>query len=482
MSVKINTDFISNRNSYDNQTVKYIVIHNTDNYARGANARAHAKAQHDGNFSGYSAHVYVDDTGAYQATPYNRGAWHIGVNYGGRLFGIANNRNAIGIEMCVQAGYNYERAFQNTVDVCKQLMKKYSIDADHVIQHYDACAKNCPSAIRAKGDWSRFKKLIAGGNTEETEPVELYRVRKAWNDAASQIGAYQYLSNAKVSCPAGYSVFNSAGKKIYTNKTKTNGLQATELSGLTPAALIKKVGPLFTADQLKTGVLASVSMAQFILESGWGKSTLTQRANNAFGMKKNLSGNDWPGSMWDGVKTIPMKTGEQTKDGKHYTITADFRVYDCLQCSIGDHSAYLVGAKNGSKLRYAGLKGCKDYKKAATIIKNGGYATDIQYVQQLCKIIEQYGLTAYDVKTGNAKPETKPESNAESKPTKKKTFQVKVTATDLRIRRGPGTNYAFTGKYTGRGKFTIVEEQNGWGRLKSGAGWICLGLDCVTRV
>ncbi|WP_443649721.1 glucosaminidase domain-containing protein, partial [Blautia sp.] len=103
-TMNINTSLISNNNSYVGQTPAYIVIHNTDNYAKGANAKAHAKAQHDGNFKGYSAHVYVDDTEAYQALPYNRGAWHVGVNYGGRLFGTVNNRNSVGIEMCVQAG------------------------------------------------------------------------------------------------------------------------------------------------------------------------------------------------------------------------------------------------------------------------------------------------------------------------------------------------------------------------------------------
>mgnify|MGYP000040212893 CR=1 FL=1 len=94
--MNINTSLISNNNSYAGQTPAYIVIHNTDNYAKGANAKAHAKAQHDGNFKGYSAHVYVDDTEAYQALPYNRGAWHVGVNYGGRLFGTVNNRNSVG--------------------------------------------------------------------------------------------------------------------------------------------------------------------------------------------------------------------------------------------------------------------------------------------------------------------------------------------------------------------------------------------------
>ena len=59
-------------------------------------------------------------------------------------------------------------------------------------------------------------------------------------------------------------------------------------------------------------------------------------------------------------------------------------------------------------------------------------------------------------------------------------FTVKVSISDLNIRKGPGTDYAKTGKFTGKGVFTIVEVQSGqgasagWGRLKSGAGWISL--------
>lgn len=66
----------------------------------------------------------------------------------------------------------------------------------------------------------------------------------------------------------------------------------------------------------------------------------------------------------------------------------------------------------------------------------------------------------------------------------KQDFKVKVAINNLNIRKGPGTNYGKTGKKTGKGIFTIVEEQSGkgavrgWGRLKSGAGWI--SLDFVT--
>lgn len=55
-------------------------------------------------------------------------------------------------------------------------------------------------------------------------------------------------------------------------------------------------------------------------------------------------------------------------------------------------------------------------------------------------------------------------------------YQVYVGIPDLCIRTGAGTNYSLTGKHTGIGTFTIVEEKNGWGRLKSGAGWISLAF------
>lgn len=55
-----------------------------------------------------------------------------------------------------------------------------------------------------------------------------------------------------------------------------------------------------------------------------------------------------------------------------------------------------------------------------------------------------------------------------------KSYMVKVTADALNIRKGPGTNNPVVGCIRDRGTYTIVEESNGWGRLKSGAGWISL--------
>lgn len=165
---------------------------------------------------------------------------------------------------------------------------------------------------------------------------------------------------------------------------------------MTEQKFISFMGPLAQADMAKSGVLASVTTAQAILESGYGSTELARNANNFFGMKCSLSGNTWPGSTWDGVSKYRKQTGEEDANGNAYTITADFRKYASAADSVADHSAYLLGAMNGSKQRYAGLKGEMDPAKAIGIIKAGGYATDTRYVNKVLSIISKYNLTKYD--------------------------------------------------------------------------------------
>lgn len=317
------------------------------------------------------------------------------------------------------------------------------------------------------------------------------------------------------------------GSSDSSGGSTTKGTQASVLKDLSEADAIKKVGALFTADQKKSGILASVSLAQFILESGYGKSELAQNANNIFGMKCSLSGNTWRGSSWDGKNKYTKKTQEQHADGSYETITADFRKYPCIEDSIADHSAYLLVAKNGSKLRYDGLKGCTDYKKAVQIIKDGGYATSLTYMEKLCSIIEKWNLTQYDAKDSGGDvirwyrvrkswADAKSQKGAykildnakkcadqnpgykvfdadgkvvyEPKAAQaevKVPFLVKVSISDLNIRKGPGTDYDRV-QFIPIGVYTIMEVRNGkgssagWGRLKSGIGWI--SLDFVRRI
>lgn len=168
---------------------------------------------------------------------------------------------------------------------------------------------------------------------------------------------------------------------------------------MTEQEFISFMGPLAQADMVKSGVLASVTTAQAILESGYGSTELARNAKNFFGMKCSLSGNTWPGSAWDGVSKYRKQTGEEDASGNAYTITANFRKYASAADSVADHSAYLLGAMNGSKQRYAGLKGETDPAKAIGIIKAGGYATDTKYVSKVLSIINKYNLTKYDQAT-----------------------------------------------------------------------------------
>lgn len=169
---------------------------------------------------------------------------------------------------------------------------------------------------------------------------------------------------------------------------------------------IQTISKCAVKDMEVSGILASVSIAQAILESGYGASELAMKANNFFGMKCNLSGNTW-GGVWDGISKYTKQTKEQKSDGTEYTVTADFRMYPDMETSVRDHSCYLNGAMNGNKLRYAGLRGEKDYKTAIQIIKDGGYATDVSYVSKVCSIIERFDLTQYDTMTGSAEREEK---------------------------------------------------------------------------
>ena len=171
---------------------------------------------------------------------------------------------------------------------------------------------------------------------------------------------------------------------------------------MTQQEFIDKISVYAIEDMRASGTLASVTIAQSALESGFGTTDLAINANNLGGMKCDLSGNTWT-TVWDGVSKYYKNTKEQRKDGTWYTVHEAFRKYPDWGTYIKDHSLYLVGAmKEKNKKRFAGLVGEKDPRKAIQIIKDGGYATDINYVNKVMSIINRYNLTQYDkVVSGN---------------------------------------------------------------------------------
>jgi len=137
---------------------------------------------------------------------------------------------------------------------------------------------------------------------------------------------------------------------------------------------IAKVGALAAADMVKSGILASLTVAQAILESGWGTSALATNANALFGIKAD--------SRWNG--RVYSTTTKECYDGVNFvTVDALFRAYDSWEHSLDDHSAFLTGSS-----RYAAVIGETDYKKACAAIHAAGYATAPDYAEKLINIIE----------------------------------------------------------------------------------------------
>ena len=94
---------------------------------------------------------------------------------------------------------------------------------------------------------------------------------------------------------------------------------------MTKEEFIKEFAPYAVEDMEKNGMLASITIAQGILESGYGNTELAKNALNFFGMKCSLSGNTWKDSTWDGVSKYTKVTKEDDGKGNLYDETADFR-------------------------------------------------------------------------------------------------------------------------------------------------------------
>lgn len=159
---------------------------------------------------------------------------------------------------------------------------------------------------------------------------------------------------------------------------------------MTNAEFVEKIGALASEDMKKTGILASLTIAQAILESAWGTSALAQAPNyNLFGIKGAYNGN-----------YCEFNTSEYL-NGKWVTVKAQFRKYPSWAESLADHSALF-----NTYDRYANLRGCTDYKLACRYVREDGYATDPSYTSKLINIIESNNLTRFDNGAVSTTPST----------------------------------------------------------------------------
>lgn len=149
-------------------------------------------------------------------------------------------------------------------------------------------------------------------------------------------------------------------------------------------AYIRKYEEIAVAEMMRSGIPASIKLAQAILESNCGQSELACKANNHFGIKC--------GGNWDG------KTFHREDDDYHNgkLTKSCFREFNSVMESYVAHSDFLKDP--GKTSRYSSLFDLEktDYKGWAQGLSKAGYATDPQYANRLIQIIEKYELYRYD--------------------------------------------------------------------------------------
>lgn len=164
----------------------------------------------------------------------------------------------------------------------------------------------------------------------------------------------------------------------YQNETKVEMVQQEHNS------FVKKVAPYAVELGEEYGVLPSITIAQAILESDWGTSTLASQYNNYFGIKGE-----------DPDNTKVLQTKEYT-NGQWTTINGRFRVYSDFRESMKDHTKLLVNGTSWNPQQYRQVLQSKNYIDAAVALQTDGYATDPGYTSKIIRIIQKYNLKKYD--------------------------------------------------------------------------------------
>ncbi|WBY92192.1 SH3 domain-containing protein [Enterococcus casseliflavus] len=234
-----------------------------------------------------------------------------------------------------------------------------------------------------------------------------------------------------------------------------------------PAAFISQICGYATEVAAANDLYASVMMAQAILESGWGASTLTTAANNMFGIKGSYNG-----------QYVTMDTYEDDGSGNYYLISAKFRKYPSLKESFEDNAYVLRNTSFSSGNYYysgAWKSNTTSYTQATAWLQ-GRYATDTSYASKLNNLISTYNLTQYDTGSSNAGGGNSNETIVSDETAINQ--QMKTTSS-MNIRSDASTSASITGSLAANTTFTATATKTGtsvngnttWYKI-SGKGWV----------
>ena len=417
-------------------TVKGLMLHSVG--CPQPSAQVFVRNWNKASYDRACVHAFIDgnDGTVYQCLPWNHRGWHGG--------GSSNNTH-IGVEMCEPGCIKYtggatftcsdfatakavaQRTYQAAVELFAMLCQKFNLDplGDGVIvSHKEGCKRGIAS--------------------NHGDPEHL------WTQLGMLYTMDTFRKAVKAAMGSGSAATGSAsGTKIMGTAVATADQMKAYIKAKNPkvAQSVLDMVSLYLSEGAAEGVRGDIAFAQSCLETGnfgFAGSAVTLEQNNFCGM--GVTANGLKGNSFS---TPQLGIRAQVQHLKAYASTEP-----------------LKGACIDPRFKYV-ARGCAEVVEWLGQKENPqgkGWATGAGYGEKILSILKAILATAGGTTSA---PATVP-------------FKVRVTITDLRIRTGPGTNTAMTGKFTGSGVFTITEVKSGpgstkgWGKLKSGAGWVSL--------
>jgi len=406
--------------------VKGLMLHSVG--CAQPSAAVFVKNWNKADFDRACVHAFIDgNTGeVYQTLPWNYRGWHCG--------GSANNTH-IGVEMCEPACIKYtggatftcsdiasaqavaKRTYDSAVSLFAELCSRYSLDPmSDIISHSEG-----------------HKRGVASGHAD---PEHLWR---------------------QLNLPYTMDTFRQAVKSAMTGTSSKSDYSLSEADiyaffkaqGMTDAGVAGLMGNLYAESGLRSNNL----------QNSYEKSLGMDDATYTAAVDSSAYGN-----------FIRDKAGYGLAQWTYWSRKQALLEFAIKQnASIGDARMQCEFLMTELRTKYQSvlnaLTKTTSVKQASdTVLLQFERPRDQSEAVKSRRVAFSQGF--FD-KYANGAPENATVA-ASNLP-----YRVKVSIPDLNIRKGPGTGYARTG-YTGVGVFTIIEEQDGWGRLKSGAGWICL--------
>ena len=213
-------------------------------------------------------------------------------------------------------------------------------------------------------------------NSASAESTATSNASQTVTSQATADSASAQSTEAKQAAPANSKAASAAAPQ----ENSTTDLNTLHFSNTaSQQAFIQSVAPGAIQGWNEYKVLPSITVAQAIVESGWGRSALSTQAHNLFGIKGSYNGN-----------SVVMRTRE-VYNGRSVYVNANFRAYANNSESVTDHGRFL-----NVNSRYSNLLGDTNYASVATKLRQDGYATDPSYANTLIRFVQTYNLNQLD--------------------------------------------------------------------------------------